>query len=186
MTIRELFTFAGKIRLALSDEEIEERVDTIVSVLGLAACENTLVGGWLIKGVSGGERKRASIGYELITEPSLLLLDEPTSGLDSSTSFRIVELLKKQASRGMSVMCTIHQPSAKIFHLFDRVILLSEGYTIYNGPPAGVKDYFSSFGLQMSRYVNPADKLSIIAASPRYLLKQDTTVLNMHQECKLQ
>ena len=60
------------------------------------------------RGISGGERKRTSIGYELITEPALLLLDEPTSGLDSSTSKRIIMLLRKEAERGMSVLATIH------------------------------------------------------------------------------
>ena len=67
-----------------------------------------------MKGVSGGERKRTSIGYELITDPRIMLLDEPTSGLDSSTALRIVQLLKKEANRGMTVICTIHQPSAEI------------------------------------------------------------------------
>ena len=60
------------------------------------------------RGISGGERKRTSIGYELITEPSLLLLDEPTSGLDSSTAKRIIEVLRKETKRGMTVMATIH------------------------------------------------------------------------------
>jgi len=64
------------------------------------------------KGVSGGERKRISIGYELISNPSLLLMDEPTSGLDSSTSLRIVKILRQEAYRGMSILATIHQPSA--------------------------------------------------------------------------
>jgi ABC-type multidrug transport system ATPase subunit len=62
----------------------------------------------MLKGISGGERKRTSIGYELITDPKLLLLDEPTSGLDSSTAYRIVKMLKKEAERGMTVICTIH------------------------------------------------------------------------------
>lgn len=61
-----------------------------------------------MKGLSGGERKRASIGYELITNPSLLLLDEPTSGLDSMTAYQIIKLLKYEASKGMTVLCTIH------------------------------------------------------------------------------
>ncbi len=65
-----------------------------------------------MRGISGGERKRASIGYELITEPSILLLDEPTSGLDSMTALRIVEMLRQEANRGMGVLCTIHQPSS--------------------------------------------------------------------------
>jgi len=78
-----------------------------------------------MKGISGGERKRTSIGYELITDPNLLLCDEPTSGLDSSTALRIVEMLKKEAiNHNLTVVCTIHQPSAEIFRTFDRLLLL--------------------------------------------------------------
>lgn len=95
-----------------------------------------------MKGLSGGERKRTSIGYELITDPSLLVMDEPTSGLDSSTSLNLIKTMRKEADRGLTVLMTIHQPSTEIFLLFDRVIVLSEGYTIYNGPPRGVRDYF--------------------------------------------
>lgn len=63
----------------------------------------------MLKGLSGGERKRTSIGYELITEPMLLLLDEPTSGLDSSTALKIVKILKKEADQsGRTIICTIH------------------------------------------------------------------------------
>jgi ATP-binding cassette, subfamily G (WHITE), member 2 len=67
-----------------------------------------MVGGWMLKGLSGGERKRVSIGFELITEPSLLVLDEPTSGLDSMTALKIIKFLKKEASRGMAIIMTIH------------------------------------------------------------------------------
>ena len=76
-----------------------------------------------------------SIGYELVTNPSLILLDEPTSGLDSISALQIVNLLKKEASRGVTVIATIHQPSAESFLLFDRCILLSEGRMLYNGFP---------------------------------------------------
>lgn len=61
-----------------------------------------------MKGLSGGERKRTSIGYEIITNPSLLILDEPTSGLDSSTALKIIKLMKQEAKRGMTILCTIH------------------------------------------------------------------------------
>ena len=80
----------------------------MITRLGLKECADQLIGGWLRRGISGGERKRTSIGYELITEPSLLLLDEPTSGLDSSTSMRILQMLRQEAKRGMSVLATIH------------------------------------------------------------------------------
>ena len=63
-----------------------------------------------MKGLSGGERKRTSIGYELITNPNLLILDEPTSGLDSFTALQIVKMLKQEAKRGMTILFTIHSP----------------------------------------------------------------------------
>lgn len=66
------------------------------------------MGNELIKGISGGERKRASIGYELITNPRLLILDEPTSGLDSNTAFKLIQMLKRESERGMSIILTIH------------------------------------------------------------------------------
>ena len=161
-TPRELLTFAARIRTNLDPVTISKRVESTINRLGLLSCANTRIGGIFRRGISGGERKRTSIGYELISCPSLLLLDEPTSGLDSSTAFRIIKMLKSESSRGMSILATIHQPSGPLFSLFDRVILLSEGFCVYNGPPAGVQDYFSAFGLKIGRFSNPADKLSVI------------------------
>ena len=80
----------------------------MIERLRLQSCADTLIGGQLKKGLSGGERKRTSIGYEMVTNPSLLLLDEPTSGLDSFTALSIVKLLKQEARRGLSIMATIH------------------------------------------------------------------------------
>ena len=94
-----------------------------------------MIGSVAVKGISGGERKRASIGYELITNPSLLILDEPTSGLDSSTALKVVQILQKEAKRGMSIITSIHQPQSEIFMKFDRVIVLSDGNQIYNDKP---------------------------------------------------
>lgn len=135
MTPYELFEFAYKIRSGKEGTEVHERVEKVLDKLGLQLCKNTRIGGWLERGISGGERRRASIGYEIITNPALLLLDEPTSGLDASTALRIIKILKQEATRGVSILATIHQPSSSIMFCFDRVILLSEGYTIYNGPP---------------------------------------------------
>ncbi len=135
MTPYELFEFAYKIRSGKEGTEVHERVEKVLDKLGLQLCKNTRIGGWLERGISGGERRRASIGYEIITNPALLLLDEPTSGLDASTALRIIKILKQEATRGVSILATIHQPSSSILFCFDRVILLSEGYTIFNGPP---------------------------------------------------
>lgn len=90
LTPKELLTFAAKMKTNLSEALIDARVERILRRLGLQGCKNTVVGGFMRKGLSGGERKRTSIGYELITEPSLLILDEPTSGLDSHTSSKII------------------------------------------------------------------------------------------------
>ena len=71
-------------------------------------CQHTRIGGVMLKGISGGERKRTSIGYELITDPKLLLLDEPTSGLDSANAFNIIKILQSEAKRNVTILCTIH------------------------------------------------------------------------------
>lgn len=128
MTPRESFIFAAKLRTNLPERMILEKVEDVIRRLGLNQCANTRIGGVSLKGISGGERKRTSIGYELITDPAVLLLDEPTSGLDSTTALKIVKILKKEALLGKTVICTIHQPSSEIFLQFDRLILLQDGF----------------------------------------------------------
>lgn len=76
------------------EEEIKRIVSSTIDKLNLGSCKDTVIGGWLVRGISGGERKRTAIGYEMITNPSLLLMDEPTSGLDSTTSLRIMGLMR--------------------------------------------------------------------------------------------
>ena len=85
----------------------------------------------------------------------------------------------------MTVLATIHQPSADLFMMFDRVIVLSEGYTVYSGPPSMVATYFEQFGLKMGRYSNPADKLSVIAAEPTSVLTNEATIIDLHNNCKV-
>lgn len=92
-TPEELFTFATKLTTNYDDDVISLRVNSVINWLGLEKCRNTIVGGGYIKGLSGGERKRTSIGYELVTNPRVLLLDEPTSGLDSVNAMEIGKLL---------------------------------------------------------------------------------------------
>lgn len=132
MTPSETFRFAAKLRTNLTNDEIELKIEELLERLGLKHCKNSRIGGLMVKGISGGERKRTSIGYELITDPKLLLCDEPTSGLDSSTAFRIIQMLKKEAVYNqLTIICTIHQPSAETFALFDRLLLLQDGKQIY-------------------------------------------------------
>lgn len=98
-------------------------------------CLDTVIGGHLVKGISGGEKKRVSIAIELIASPQVILLDEPTSGLDSMTAFVIVRHMKKLVvDENRTVAMTIHQPSAETFSHFDKLILVAEGRITYQGP----------------------------------------------------
>ena len=126
-TPEESFRFAAKLRTSLGSDEIKEKIEELIQRLSLQKCRKTIIGGLLRKGLSGGERKRTSIGYELITDPNLLLLDEPTSGLDSTTALKIIRMLKKEARnpvQNLTVICTIHSPSSELFSEIDRILLL--------------------------------------------------------------
>ena len=100
--------FSANLRLMLSAAEKKSRVESLIVELGLVKCSNTRIGDNIVRGVSGGERKRASIGVELLTNPSLVFLDEPTTGLDSSTALQVIELLKRLATGGRTIVSTIH------------------------------------------------------------------------------
>jgi ABC-type multidrug transport system ATPase subunit len=170
MTPVESFTFAARLRTSLTEDEIPQRVMEIVDRLSLDSCKHTRIGGVTMKGISGGERKRTSIGYELITDPVVILLDEPTSGLDSSSALKIVTLLKKEASRGKTVIATIHQPSGKIFMQFDRLLLLQDGFQLYQGPLPEISGYLKAalgiVQLSTQRYFNMADFIIKMAQAP--------------------
>jgi len=104
MSVYECLEFAAKLKLPGSDGAKKARVNKIIAELRLTKCKETKIGGPLIKGVSGGERKRTSIGVELITDPSLIFLDEPTTGLDSFTATSVMETLKDLATSGRTII----------------------------------------------------------------------------------
>ncbi|CAI9289232.1 unnamed protein product [Lactuca saligna] len=165
LTVTETLLFTAMLRLpkTLTQAEKVHQVTRVITELGLTRCQNSMIGGPLFRGISGGEKKRVSIGQEMLINPSLLLLDEPTSGLDSTTAHRILTTVKRLASGGRTVVTTIHQPSSRIYHMFDKVILLSEGSQIYYGSASTALDYFSSIGFSTSVTVNPADLLLDLA-----------------------
>lgn len=165
LTVTETLLFTAMLRLpkSLTQDEKVSHVDRVVTELGLTKCQNSLIGGPLFRGISGGEKKRVSIGQEMLINPSLLLLDEPTSGLDSTTAQRIMTTIKRLANGGRTVVTTIHQPSSRIYHMFDKVILLSEGSQIYYGPASTAAEYFHSIGFSSPITVNPADLLLDLA-----------------------
>ncbi|KAK1404946.1 ABC transporter domain-containing protein [Heracleum sosnowskyi] len=165
LTVEETLVFAAYLRLpgSMNLRQKNEKVDMIIKELGLERCRKTCIGGEFIKGVSGGERKRTSIGYEILVDPSLLLLDEPTSGLDSTSANRLLLMLQDVAKAGRTIITTIHQPSSRMFHMFNRVLLLSEGYPVYYGKAKDAMDYFSSLHFIPEISMNPAEFLLNIA-----------------------
>ncbi|KAK9048987.1 hypothetical protein SSX86_032047 [Deinandra increscens subsp. villosa] len=167
LTVIETLSYAALLRLpkTLTRDEKLQQAEIIVTELGLTSCRDSIIGGPLIRGVSGGERKRVSIGQEMLVNPSLLLLDEPTSGLDSTTALRIMGTLKGLARGGRtSVVTTIHQPSSRLYWMFDKVVVLSDGCPIYSGHTGQVMQYFRSIGhVPGFNFVNPADFLLDLA-----------------------
>lgn len=158
LTPKESLKIGCQLRKIVEKDKIDIVVDKLIEDLQLVACKDTLIGSTQKKGISGGERKRTSIGVEMISNPSILFLDEPTSGLDSQTSYKVISLLKKLATeKNVLIICTIHQPSSNIFGLFDNLFLLDKGSLIYSGIPIEIVEYFNKIEKPLPKLSNPAD-----------------------------
>lgn len=170
LTVRETLRYAGYLRLppSLTRQRKLQIVEEVIMELGLKDCANRRVGGDGAHGISGGERRRVSIGIQMLTDPGVLFLDEPTSGLDSYTANKLVSTLADLAHQGRTIVCTIHQPRSDIFQLFDDVMLLSKGHQVYYGPAQSMLDYFQRLGYVCPTHTNPADyALDLIAIDLR-------------------
>ena len=148
LTVEETLMFAAEFRLprTLSKSKKKARVQALIDQLGLRNAAKTVIGDEGHRGVSGGERRRVSIGIDIIHDPIILFLDEPTSGLDSTSAFMVVKVLQRIAQSGSIVIMTVHQPSYRILGLLDRLIFLSRGQTVYSGPPMNLPLFFAEFG----------------------------------------
>ena len=161
----EALHFSAKLRNpSLSAEGREELVMSTLKKLRLEKCANTYTGNSLIPGLSGGEKKRTAIGIELVANPQYLFLDEPTSGLDSYSSWLVCDMLRQLANGEYdgvkrTVVATIHQPSSEVFQLFEDVILVSAGRSVYDGPVANLETHFANAGHPVSAGHNPADHI---------------------------
>jgi len=146
LTVREHFLFS----VAFSNGKYMTHiplVSKLIEVLGLSACADTMVGGHMVKGCSGGQQRRTSIGIEILSRPDVLLLDEPTTGLDAVAALKIVHMLQYLAKAiQVTVANTIHQPSSYIWEAFDNVLLLSGGQVAYQGSPHHVLAHMSKLG----------------------------------------
>eukprot|EP01029_Cantina_marsupialis_P001878 TRINITY_DN116_c3_g1_i1.p1 TRINITY_DN116_c3_g1~~TRINITY_DN116_c3_g1_i1.p1 ORF type:complete len:1136 (+),score=366.80 TRINITY_DN116_c3_g1_i1:74-3481(+) len=167
-TVREALTFHAKLRLpGKSIRQIDNLVDDTIFELGLSNCSDSYIGDTHTRGISGGERRRVSIGIQLLTDPDVLLCDEPTSGLDAATAKAVVEALKTVAHGGRSVIMSIHQPRVELWSLFEKVVVLGgKGQLLFSGQAKEMMPFLISQGLVIDRnsFFNPADVVVDFAA----------------------
>ncbi|KAL8215789.1 hypothetical protein R6Q57_022626 [Mikania cordata] len=165
LTVTETLVFTALLRLpnSFTHQQKITHAEDVIDQLGLTRCKTSIIGGPTLRGISGGERKRVSIGQEMLINPSLLFLDEPTSGLDSTTAQRIVSTLWELARGGRTIVLTIHQPSSRLFYMFHKVLLLSEGNSLFFGKGSEVMSYFESIGFSPCVAMNPSDFLLDLA-----------------------
>ena len=159
LTVYETFLLAANFFLSdtISAAKRLELVDAVISELGLNKARDTIIGDEKLRGVSGGERRRASIGVQLISDPAILFLDEPTSGLDAFQALSVMESMRTLSDNGRLVVCVIHQPRSSIFNMFDKLLLLSEGRCAYFGGCLASVDYFAALEYICPESFNPSD-----------------------------
>lgn len=158
-TVEEIVTYGSRMKNPGGTDHTKV-VNEVIGQLGLQVCRSNN-----IQRCSGGQRKRVAIAQELVSRPNILILDEPTSGLDSSCCYHTMKVLRDvldqsvHTEQPMAIVSTIHQPSAKVFKMFDLVYLLGKtGLTAYSGPPgellSTIRDVTS---LECPQYSNPSD-----------------------------
>ncbi|XP_076966264.1 broad substrate specificity ATP-binding cassette transporter ABCG2-like [Callospermophilus lateralis] len=152
LSVRENLWFSAALRLptTMTKQEKKERINNIIKELGLEEVADSKV-------ESKGERKKTSIGMELILDPLILFLDRPTTGLDGRTANDVFTLLKRISQQGRTIIFTIHQPCYSIFKLFDSLTILASGELMYQGPAQKALEYFQSAGFPCKFYNNPAE-----------------------------
>jgi ABC-type multidrug transport system ATPase subunit/pSer/pThr/pTyr-binding forkhead associated (FHA) protein len=154
LTVRQALYYTARLRLPpdFTDEDIQNRISTVIEQLGLKGTEDTLIGSPEKKGISGGQRKRVNLAMELLTDPLVLFLDEPTSGLSSEDALLVMQLLKKLTEAGKTILITIHQPSLEVFRLLTHLALVAKDS---NSPEPGKLLYFGPAYPDAIQFFNP-------------------------------
>ncbi|GMJ05297.1 ATP-binding cassette G10 [Hibiscus trionum] len=155
LTVQETLMYSALLRLPGGKKEAGCRVKGLLKELGLEHVAGSRIGEGSNNGISGGERRRVSIGVDLVHDPAVILIDEPTSGLDSASALHAVTLLKSMAAnQGKTIVLTIHQPGFRILELFDRIVLLSNGFVVHNGELNLLEERLKLADHRIPRHVN--------------------------------
>ncbi|TDH66999.1 hypothetical protein CCR75_009034 [Bremia lactucae] len=171
LTVRECITYSAQLRLPLEMTAAAKTamVTRVLAELNLTPIMNSRIGAvggsTSMRGISGGERRRVSIGMELVTSPQILLLDEPTSGLDSSSAYAVLQVIQALARHDRMVILSIHQPSGRSFLLLDQILLLRKGQLVYRGSPMESKPYFLDQGFACNEEDTAADFILDVASN---------------------
>ncbi|RQO87901.1 hypothetical protein POPTR_003G057250v4 [Populus trichocarpa] len=150
---------------SVGGQETSVITDYILKVLGLEACADTMLGDELLRGVSGGQKKRVTTGEMLVGSAKVLLMDEISTGLDSSTTFQIMNSLKQCICiLNGTAFISLLQPVPETYDLFDDIILLSDGHIVYQGPRGHVLEFFESMGFKCPERKGVADFLQEVTS----------------------
>ncbi|KAI0202926.1 P-loop containing nucleoside triphosphate hydrolase protein [Astrocystis sublimbata] len=166
LTVRETLRYAADLRLPppTTADQRAQIVEDVILELGLKDCADTRIGNSQHRGCSGGEKRRTSIGVQLLSNPSVLFLDEPTTGLDATSAYQIIRTLKDLCRKGRTIITTLHSPRSEIWALMDNLVLLSKGSPVYSGPVGDCISWFSGLGYELPPFVNPAEFVIDLAA----------------------
>ncbi|XP_043701397.1 ABC transporter G family member 10 [Telopea speciosissima] len=176
LTVEETLLYSARLRICGHLSVAVARVGALIKELGLERVSGSRIGGDCSRGISGGEKRRVSIGVEVVHDPAVLLIDEPTSGLDSASAFHVVTLLKSMVvNQGKTIVLTIHQPGFRILELFDQIVLLSNGIVLHHGSLDLLEERLKISGHCIPRHVNVLEFAIDVTES---LVVQSSSVLN--------
>ncbi|KAJ1438250.1 P-loop containing nucleoside triphosphate hydrolase [Sesbania bispinosa] len=150
---------------ALEGQQASVVTDYILKILGLEVCADIMVGDGMIRGISGGQKKRVTTGEMLVGPIRVLFMDEISSGLDSSTTFQIISSIRQSIHiLNETALVSLLQPAPETYELFDDIILLTDGQIVYQGPRENVLEFFESMGFKCPERKGVADFLQEVTS----------------------
>lgn len=169
--MEEYLRFNAKLRLPsdTSADGISDAVAGLLRRFSLEKCAGSRIGDSMLRGISGGEKRRLSIASELFTKPHILLVDEATTGLDATSARHVVTMMEQLSAAGITIIMSIHQPRHDIFAMMSHVLLLSGGgRTVFSGVAASAEDHFERMRFKKPERVNTADFILdlVVKSSP--------------------